>query len=642
MDNHKRIQISIFILLLCTLVAEAQNKAKIFKYFEELEQLYRVDLLPSYRDGSIVEQVSSYDRTGGNNDGFEGTYSFVGKEKGKLILANLKGAGVINRIWTPTPTNDTLEFYFDGEKTARLKICFNDMFSGKVYPFVAPLCGNEIGGFYSYLPIPYKKSCKILFTGETMRFYQIQYRNLPGYKVESFTGNLDQNEKSILERISSSWKEPNKSIREDCQVKEESFILKPGMEQIFFTQSQGGRVLGFEIDDNCYFEGKYKDVILNAIWDNEAVPAINAPAADFFGYAYGKSSMKSFLLGKNGYINYCYIPCPFDNRAELKLIYKKRNGVDQPNILIKTKVYYNTEKREKGKEGKFYTHWRREINPSDGKLYEFLSEKGRGHYIGTVHQAQGLLPQMTEFFEGDDSTHVDGKMRIHGTGSEDYYNGGWYALLDRWDKDVSLPLHGSLAYSLHAARTGGFRFYLTDKLSFSNKIYMGMEHGSVGSKYPVDYTSIAYYYAENPPTQLMIPDDNLRTVYEPENYRFYPQLMKFSVFHNTQVNYERGITISSNHEGGLKLYLDDISEGIYKVYISYWTKPMGGEFAIWQRQSLICDWKSARESPESFKEKQYVGNMNISSQTNSLTIKIKNKGGNNLFEFDCIYLEKLP
>ena len=58
---------------------------------------------------------------------------------------------------------------------------------------------------------------------------------------------------------------------------------------------------------------------------------------------------------------------------------------------------------------------------------------------------------MTLFFEGDDSTYVDNKMRLHGTGSEDYYNGGWYALLDRWDRGNSLPLHGCLDYSLPMA-----------------------------------------------------------------------------------------------------------------------------------------------------------------------------------------------
>ena len=51
---------------------------------------------------------------------------------------------------------------------------------------------------------------------------------------------------------------------------------------------------------------------------------------------------------------------------------------------------------------------------------------------------------MTYFFEGDDSTAIDGEFRIHGTGSEDFFNGGWYAMMDRWDGKLSLPLHGAL------------------------------------------------------------------------------------------------------------------------------------------------------------------------------------------------------
>ena len=58
--------------------------------------------------------VSSYDRTGGNDDGFSGKYSFIRKEGDALVIADLKGPGVIYRIWTPTPTDDYLEFYLDG------------------------------------------------------------------------------------------------------------------------------------------------------------------------------------------------------------------------------------------------------------------------------------------------------------------------------------------------------------------------------------------------------------------------------------------------------------------------------------------------------------------------------------------------
>lgn len=82
-----------------------------------LEALYRLDRLPAFRESVKVGSISSYDRSGGNDDGFSGKYSYLRKEGDALVLADLKGPGVIYRLWTPTPTDDLLEFLFDGEAT---------------------------------------------------------------------------------------------------------------------------------------------------------------------------------------------------------------------------------------------------------------------------------------------------------------------------------------------------------------------------------------------------------------------------------------------------------------------------------------------------------------------------------------------
>src|SRR5687768_15197497 len=83
-------------------------------YKQELLNLADLSNLPRYRQGEM-EQLSSYDRTGGNDDGFSGKYSSIRKEASGLVIADLKGPGVVNRIWTPTPTADTIKFFFDGE-----------------------------------------------------------------------------------------------------------------------------------------------------------------------------------------------------------------------------------------------------------------------------------------------------------------------------------------------------------------------------------------------------------------------------------------------------------------------------------------------------------------------------------------------
>ena len=142
---------------------------------------------------------------------------------------------------------------------------------------------------------------------------------------------------------------------------------------------------------------------------------------------------------------------------------------------------------------------------------------------------------MTLFFEGDDSTAIDGEFRMHGTGSEDYFNGGWYALLDRWDDKMSLPLHGSLDYSLPFARTGGYRLFLSDKMSFEKSFYHSIEHGPVGNSFPVDYTSVSFYYAEAGAKQESLPDDKSTGVFLPDTLIIYPQLMDFNFAGNMDV-----------------------------------------------------------------------------------------------------------
>ncbi len=503
---------------------------------DELNLLRQVNLLPVYRSNSVVEQISSYDRTGGNDDGFSGKYSYIRVENNKLVLADLQGPGVINRIWTATPTEDTVSFYFDGESTPRLKIKFSELFAGSIFPFMSPVSGNAIGGHYSYVPIHYKESCKILFHGSKIEFIQIQYRNLPDTSIESYNNSFSAEDRNIMLNVRGVWANVFPSVSNftnanssNIQTHTEQFILNPGDEKIFFDTDIPGRIVGFEIDGGNGFEGQYKDVILSARWDNEDIESIYSPLADFFGYAYGKGSMRSILIGRYANNNYCYIPMPYDNNATLKLSYKIRKMPVQQPIPITVKVFYNNISRVVAQEGKFYAVWRREINPPIGRYYDFLKVDGKGHYIGTMHIAQGLRPGVTLFFEGDDVTYVDGKMTIHGTGSEDYYNGGWYNIAGRWDRAHSLGIHGSLDYNTALYRTGGYRFFLSDKMSFEKNIRHSMEHGPEGNEFPVDYTSVAYFYNSSPLTERMEPTEHLREVYIPQEPFLRPNTKEFDI-----------------------------------------------------------------------------------------------------------------
>jgi hypothetical protein len=106
----------------------------------------------------------------------------------------------------------------------------------------------------------------------------------------------------------------------------------------------------------------------------------------------------------------------------------------------------------------------------------------------------------THFFEGDDQTAIDGQLVIHGTGSEDFYNGGWYDVPGRWESSRSFPLSGCLAYQKHLARTGGYRLMLGDAYAYRRSILQTIEHAPTGNDKLNDYCGTTFLYSEERPT----------------------------------------------------------------------------------------------------------------------------------------------
>ena len=611
--------------------SEAQHSV-----YSELKLLSDISLLPAYSGAEYTAQISSYDTTGGNDDGFSGKYSFIKRNADStLVLFDQHGPGVINRIWTPTPTDDTLDFYIDNENKIRFSISYRDLFSGEVFPFVQPLCGNQLGGFYSYIPIPFAQSCKIILRAKKTQFHQIQYKMfVPGTVVESFSPVFSDREKKLMAEISTTWSQPGKSVKKyfsfPFQRIDRVLNLVSGKSYTVTKLNQPGRIIGIEITPSSAFESLFKDLDIKITWDDEKVPAVYCPVADFFGYAFGQKRMQSLLLGADGTKCYSYIPMPFDKSASVELVYRSSTNPGTKPIDIKITVYYTSQKREAIKEGKLYTHWNSKPKSDAGKPHVFLDHVGKGHLIGTLLQSQGLLAGMTYFFEGDDSTVLDGQLRLHGTGSEDYFNGGWYAMMDRWDQAMSLPLHGALDYSLLFCRTGGYRFYLADKLSFTKNIHHSIEHGPMGNEFPVNYTSLAIYYSDKAPVHQSVPASELSKVYIPDTLVIYPQLVEYTNFGNMTVHtfwkYGTGgesYKYSTDKDSWLRISLKDVPAGKYQVIFDIQKENTGADFSIWQRQSRISPWYSSYSESEIRDPKLNIGILDLGTDNKTITIRLK-------------------
>jgi len=201
-------------------------------------------------------------------------------------------------------------------------------------------------------------------------------------------------------------------------------------------------------------------------------------------------------VGSANGVDYCYFPMPFDKSARIELLSDRR--LVKETELEAEVLFVPIARREN--EGRFYAIWRRENPTTKDKPFTFVETSGQGHIVGLIQQSQGFESGNTYFFEGDDQTTIDGELVIHGTGSEDMYNGGWYDVTGRWDSKRSFPLSGCLGYMKHLGRTGGYRLFLGDAYSYRKSVLQTIEHAPTGNDLLNDYCAVTFLYSLERPT----------------------------------------------------------------------------------------------------------------------------------------------
>jgi len=648
-----KIYLTCICFLACLMTARAQqNTANNYSLTGYLQQFHNLGTMPQYAGQVYDAAVSTYDHTGMNNDGFNGTYSFLRRNAdSSLVIFDQKGPGVINRIWTPTPTEDELDFYIDDTLRPAFSLRYIDLFTGKVFPFVAPLCANQLGGYYCYLPIPFQKACKIVLRGKMTRFHQVGYRLYPaGTSVKSFSPNLDDAEKNALQQLADTWNKQTLHAADffpgtPAQEIVKTVKLRQGITTTIFQTNAPGRILGFELNAPVKLDTIAKNIDLKITWDGDAQPAVFCPLADYFGYAFGEASMQGLPAGADGKRFYSYFPMPFDRSAKIELIYRRTSLTDAPPELSFTgRFLLSPQKRDPVSEGKFYAHWNRENPVAPGKPFTMLDVKGKGHFAGVNLQAQGLGTGITSFFEGDDSTVVDGELRMHGTGSEDFFNGGWYALLDFWDDGMSLPLSGALDYSIPLCRTGGYRFFLTDKISFRESLLQTMEHGPEFNLVPADYTSVSYFYCSRNNPQRISPSAANTKIYVPDTLEIYPQLTLAAMDESlgAEAKWDGTPAKTMYYTVGestlLKMSLQDIPFGNYDVYLDYRKGSDAVQFSLWQRQTQLSEWFDAFAADPLQLSMQKMAEIKLTELNHSLSFRFKTATGRDKFVLGRIVL----
>jgi hypothetical protein len=135
---------------------------------------------------------------------------------------------------------------------------------------------------------------------------------------------------------------------------------------------------------------------------------------------------------------------------------------------------------------------------TQGSDWTFADVTGRGKFVGVSQTMEGLLADGNTrgYLEGDERAYADGERTpaIHGTGTEDFYESGWYFNAGTY----STPFHGNSAHEVRAGSCtnecdGAWRLHITDSVAFDNQLDFGIEHGQQDD-HPAIYGSTAFLY----------------------------------------------------------------------------------------------------------------------------------------------------
>ena len=143
------------------------------------------------RPGIKTKRVSSYDRTGGNND-------FVRVEAGETkALAEVRGAGIVKHIWITLGSADpmirrnaVLRMFWDGEELPSVEAPLGDFFGqgwGERYNWTSlPLAAAPAGGsaLNCYFPMPFGDGARIELENQSDEpiahfYYYVDYEQHP-------------------------------------------------------------------------------------------------------------------------------------------------------------------------------------------------------------------------------------------------------------------------------------------------------------------------------------------------------------------------------------------------------------------------------------------------------------------------------
>lgn len=472
-----------------------------------LRQLGELDDLPRF-DPRTTELAAGWDRNGANAT--DGLWHLLDVEGNQNLLLDVAGPGCIHRISTgdlASVVGTRIEIRLDHELAARLSMPVEDFFDPQVSPFGAALVPD---GSYptSRMPIPFAEHAEVrLISDEAMPqwgwFWQIGYSRYPtGAPVESLVLPLDPTTERELDRTSTIWAgalvgEPRAN---DAPTTRLTQTLAAG-EVASWSEIGSGTIERLELRVAPNWPAAWRWLRLRVTWDDADEPAIDLSLADLLGRDHGgdpETTLDSLLLGGRDNWAYLRLPMPYRAGARVELINEGSLALDVDLAL------WRDPSEPPDDAGYLHTHVESapaatEASPRSGPMqvpvHRLFEAQGRGKLVGVLLRVDWPHENLW-WGEGDwqiwvDQDFADWPPTYHGTGTEEFFDGGW----TRFDRK---PLAGFI--KRRPGLVTVFGFMVNDAVVWEHDIRVQVETVGLGTgndvilaDHPVWSTTVFWY-----------------------------------------------------------------------------------------------------------------------------------------------------
>lgn len=473
-----------------------------------------LSLLPLIRRGVTTYQVSSADPTNHDDDGYDGRYSCLHRVALGCLMASHDGPGELESVWTAgnqvgwSAPSGKLIVQLDGRTV--IDSTWPELTAGPpTSPFSFPLVLAPDQSFAAssiQVPMPFRRSMRVISQFNPHYFHVVFRTFATGADLPDARAAADGPSTVMSELLTAGTHAPAPARGPDRTVASD-FKLASGATTTVAHVTGSGLVSALRLRFSAYGGGRADDpAAVDDVYEHtrlrisfDGVQTVDAPVGEFFGSGLGPAPVRSLMFAMDGTATgwaTSWWPMPFDESVTVSLYNGSHTAIRAGSLRL-TWARDGAWTRGSDLDDRFgYFHAHGHAGPTrPGKDWVFLRTSGAGSFVGVTMTMKGTDPPV--YLEGNERAFVDGAGRpqIQGTGTEDFFDGGWYF----WDHLFTLPLSGFTAHQTpadgcpRATCKTAYRLMIADAVPFTRSILYEIQHGDRDRANAI-YSSTAYWY----------------------------------------------------------------------------------------------------------------------------------------------------